>query len=766
MPHLSWHKKTETKRITYANNTKRKKAENIMHKAHDELERRVQERTVDLASTNEMLSWEIKERRRFETALQQSNKMLKALSLVQSYYISGLSISALFRIILKDFVALTDSKIGFIGEILHTPDGDRYIKTVALTDVAMHDECRQIYEKTISSGLEFHKPHTLFGAVLLTEKAVISNNPATDPRHSGFPEGHPPLDTFLGLPIHYGRKLVGVVGLANRSGGFNDKLVEYVSPFIITCGNIIEAEKNRDRREAAEHLLRESEERYRRITKELTDYLYKVRVEDGKVIETTHGSVCKTVTGYTPQDYAADSSLWLRIIVPDDQEMVTEHIKRTLAGEKLPPIEHRIIHKNGEIRWVSDNLIPQLDTQGTLVGYDGVIKDITERKQAAERVSSSNNMLKMIIDAISDPIFMVDAEFKIKELNKAAKSYYELTSFTHAIGKFCFEAFCGRSSPCEGCECPFSDMRGYSGSYERKGLIYPDRLEEVIVDVVRDSSGATKATIFRIHDITQARMMDRQSIQNEKLASLGLLIAGVAHEINNPNNFIYFNTPILRSYLHFLLPIVDEYAATQPELWVFGRPYSGFREDCFKLLDNIEHGSTRINQIVGNLREFARERGRGERRWVNLKQVMEKSLSICLGRIKKFIKTIDVDIPEGLPPQHTDPLAIEQVMINLLINAAHAADKDDSWIKLTITEHIKPGNELIVEVSDNGCGMDAHIMKKIFDPFFTTKTVGVGTGLGLSISHRLVTELGGKIEVESEVGKGSIFRVVLPAKSS
>jgi signal transduction histidine kinase len=145
---------------------------------------------------------------------------------------------------------------------------------------------------------------------------------------------------------------------------------------------------------------------------------------------------------------------------------------------------------------------------------------------------------------------------------------------------------------------------------------------------------------------------------------------------------------------------------------------------------------------------------------------MEKSLSICLGRIKKFIKTIDVDIPEGLPPQHTDPLALEQVMINLLINAAHAADKDDSWIKLTITEHIKPGNELIVEVSDNGCGMDAHIMKKIFDPFFTTKTVGVGTGLGLSISHRLVTELGGKIEVESEVGKGSIFRVVLPAKSS
>lgn len=737
-----------------------------MHKDHDELERRVQERTVDLASINEMLSWEVKERRRVETALQESNKMLKALSLVQSYYIDGLSIQALFRIILNDFVALTDSKIGFIGEILHTPAGDRYIKTVALTDVSMHDECREIYEQAVSIGLDFHKAHSLFGAVLMTEKAVIANNPATDPRHGGFPQGHPPVDTFLGLPIHYGTKLVGVVGLANRSGGFNNKLVEYISPFMITCGNIIEAERNRERREAAEHLLRESEERYRRITDELTDYLYKVRVEEGKAVETKHGPMCETVTGYTPQDYATDTSLWLRVIVPDDQEKVTEHIKKTLTGEKLSPIEHRIIHKSGEIRWVSGNLIPQLNAQGSLVGYDGVIKDITEHKQAAERVSRSNTMLKMIIDGISDPIFMVDTEFKIKKLNRAAKNYYGLTKFSHAIGKFCFEAFRGRSSPCDGCDSPFSDMRGYSGSFERKGQIYPDRLEEVIVDVVRDSLGAPKATIFRIHDITQARMMDRQSIQNEKLASLGLLIAGVAHEINNPNNFIYFNTPILRSYLQFLLPIVDEYAATHPELRVFGRSYSGFREDCFKLLDNIEHGSTRINQIVGNLREFAHERGRGERRWVDLKQAMEKSLSLCIGRIQKFAKTIDVDIPEGLPPLLTDPLAIEQVMINLLINAAHASDKDESWIKLTITEPSEPDNELIMEVSDNGCGMDANTMKKIFDPFFTTKTVGVGTGLGLSISHRLVTELGGRIEVESGVGKGSIFRVVLPAKTS
>jgi PAS domain S-box-containing protein len=737
-----------------------------MHQAYDELEWRVQERTADLASANEKLNWEIKERRRVEAALQESNRMLKALSIIQSYYISGLSMSALFRIVLDELINLTDSKIGFIGEILKTSDGERYIRTVALTNTTMDEEYRKTLEIAVSSGLEFHKPQALFGDILTTEKAVISNNRAADSRRGNLPGANSPFDTFLGLPIHYGKKLVGVVGLANREGGFNDKLVEYMDPFMITCGNIIEVGKIKNQQEAAENMLRESEERYRRITEELTDYLYKVRVINGKAIETTHGPVCQKVTGYTPQDYANDPSLWLRMIVEDDQERVTTHIQRTLAGEHLPPVEHRIIHKNGEIRWVSDNLIPQFDDLGTLVGYDGVIKDITEQKQSEERLFRSNASLNMVINGISDPIFMVDTEFKIQKLNKAAIDYYGISRATDAIGKVCYEAFRGESRPCEGCECPFSEMQGYSGAYERKGHIYPDRLEEIVVDVIKDTSGSPKATIFRIHDITQSRLIDRQFIQNEKLASLGLLIAGVAHEINNPNNFIYFNTPILRSYLQFILPIVDEYASMHPELRVFGRSYSGFREDCFKLLDNIEHGSIRINQIVGNLREFARERGRGEWRQIDLKQIVEKSLSICLGRIKKSVKTVEIDTQKGLPLLFTDPIAIEQIIINLLINAAQAADKDNSLIRMTITEQSEPQNNIILEVNDNGCGMDAKTMKKIFDPFFTTKTVGVGTGLGLSISHRLVTELGGHIEVESEVSKGSTFRVVLPVTSS
>lgn len=738
-----------------------------MHKGHDESDRLELKHTAEPASTDEDSSRKTTERKQVKTALQESNRMLKALSFVQSYYISGLSMPALFRIILNNFVALSDSKIGFIGETLYTPAGNRYIKTVALTDIDMPDTGNSIYEEAVASGIEFHKHQTLFGAVLTTEQAVIANDPATDPRRGGTPEGHPPLDAFLGLPIHHGDKLLGVVGLANRPGGYNKKLVTYLEPFLITCGNIIEANRTRQRQEAVEDLLRQSEERYRRITDGLTDYIYTVSVEEGKAVKTKHGPACWAVTGYTPQDYEDEPSLWSRMIVAEDREQVAVCIEKILRGERVPLFEHRIIHKDGKIRWISNTFIPQFDSSGTLVAYDGVIKDITEYKQAAELVYKSEITFRMAIDGIPDPLFMLDPKLRIIKLNRAARDYYGLSRYSNAIGKLCFEAFAGRSSPCEGCESPFSDIQGYSGSFERKSP-HPDRIEEVVVDIVSGLSGVPEAYIVRIFDITQARMLDRQMIQSEKLAAMGLLVAGVAHEINNPNNFIHFNIPILRSYLQFLLPIADEYASAHPQLHAFGRSYSGFREDCLKLLDNIEHGSNRINRIVGNLREFAHDRGKCERCWVDLKHVVEKSLSICQGRIKKLVKTIDVNIPERVSPLiiFTDPLAIEQIVVNILINAAQAADKPDSLIRVTISEYSVSEGEAVIEVSDNGCGMDSETREKIFNPFFTSKAPGIGTGLGLSISYRLITELKGRIEIESKEGKGSTFRIILPVKQS
>jgi PAS domain S-box-containing protein len=139
------------------------------------------------------------------------------------------------------------------------------------------------------------------------------------------------------------------------------------------------------RRKAVERELRESEDRYRRITQGLTDYLYTVRVQDGQVVETQHSAGCEMLTGYTAKEFAADPDLWTRMVLPERLDQITEWRRKILAGEKTPPIEHRIVRKDGQISWVSETAIPQLDPEMRFVAYDGVIKDITERKLMEEK---------------------------------------------------------------------------------------------------------------------------------------------------------------------------------------------------------------------------------------------------------------------------------------------------------------------------------------------------------------------------------------------
>ena len=146
---------------------------------------------------------------------------------------------------------------------------------------------------------------------------------------------------------------------------------------------------------------------------------------------------------------------------------------------------------------------------------------------------------------------------------------------------------------------------------------------------------------------------------------------------------------------------------------------------------------------------------------VDLNKVIARVISICGNKINSAVKSFDVNIPPNLPLIKTDPKIVEQVLVNLLVNATQAVDKKDSWVRLKVTVGNSSSDQLMIEVSDNGSGMNEETIKKIFDPFFTTKSPGKGTGLGLSISHNLIEKIGGRIEVESEPGKGSTFKCML-----
>jgi signal transduction histidine kinase len=250
-------------------------------------------------------------------------------------------------------------------------------------------------------------------------------------------------------------------------------------------------------------------------------------------------------------------------------------------------------------------------------------------------------------------------------------------------------------------------------------------------------------------------------IHNEKLASMGLMISCITHEITNPMSAITFNAPILKDYTKAMISIIDEYAEDIQDFEMFQMPYLKFREDAFKIITNILYASQRILNTVSDLRNLYGNKKQQIKRWSDLSQVIERVIAVVGVEIKQRVESFEVNIPENLSKIYSDADSVEQILTNLLINAVQAADKEDSWIKIDLVLGNSWEDHLVIEVSDNGCGMDQKTLSKIFNPFFSTKAPGQGTGLGLYVCQDLIKDIGGRIEVQSEAGKGSVFRVVL-----
>ncbi|MDO9035101.1 MAG: PAS domain S-box protein, partial [Methanoregula sp.] len=169
----------------------------------------------------------------------------------------------------------------------------------------------------------------------------------------------------------------------------------------------------------AEEALRQSEERYRHLFNAVTDYVFTVRVKAGHAVKTVHGPGCKAVTGYSSRDFSRDSGLWLRMVVEEDKAAVTGQAEKILAGEEVRSIEHRIVHKSGEIRWVMNTLVSRYDATGNLIAYDGLIQDITARKQVELALMKSETQLNAIIRGSPVPMFVIDHRHRVISWNKA-----------------------------------------------------------------------------------------------------------------------------------------------------------------------------------------------------------------------------------------------------------------------------------------------------------------------------------------------------------
>lgn len=266
---------------------------------------------------------------------------------------------------------------------------------------------------------------------------------------------------------------------------------------------------------AMEEVIKNSNGFCKRLIESVTDYTYTVKIDNGHTSTTLHGPGCTAVTGYAPEEYEDDPFLWYRMVHEEDKEAVLDHFAKILSGgEAVEPLEHRIVHKNGTVRWVRNTSILRYDDQGNLVAYDGIVSDVTERKRKEE--SSDREFVKSIFESISEGLIVVNREYRIIMANKAYCDQVRLP-VENVIGKHCYEVSHHVDKPCdeydEECPCPvrytFTTEQAHEcfhTHYDKGGAPFYVKIKSY---PMRDTTGYVTAAIESITDITKIVTLEK-----------------------------------------------------------------------------------------------------------------------------------------------------------------------------------------------------------------------------------------------------------------
>ena len=310
------------------------------------------------------------------------NQLLQAILKAHSNFLVADAPGAAFDALLEDFLQLTRSGYGLIAEVLYDPQDKPYLRCYALTDISWDDATRAAVARHAQTGMLFNNLDTLFGSALVTGKAVISNAPPTDPRSGGLPTGHAPLDAFLGLPVHASGRLVAFVGVANRPGGYDQDDVDFLQPLVITVGQLVEARRAQSERLVAEQGLRESEARWRRLSELSSDWYWE---QDAQLrMSRIDGGILRS-TGTNGSAYRGLSAWELPAIG------VSETRRRALrqqmeSHEVFQDFEMAVEGDDGMPHWISISGTPVHGPDGAFMGYNGIGRNITDRKKADARI--------------------------------------------------------------------------------------------------------------------------------------------------------------------------------------------------------------------------------------------------------------------------------------------------------------------------------------------------------------------------------------------
>jgi PAS domain S-box-containing protein len=492
-------------------------------------------------------------------------------------------------------------------------------------------------------------------------------------------------------------------------------------------------------RKKQEEALRASEDRYRLAAENTGQLIYDLDLATGQI--QWAGAILQ-VTGSTPEEFAqVNLQKWTTLIHPDDYAVATKELERTISTKTPYHVIYRFKRKDGSYIYVEDNGDFLLDAHGKPYRMVGAMKDITERKQAEAKLKEQS----MLIDNMRDAVIIRDLDDRILFWNKGAELIYGFSA-SEVMNKSAAKILWGeREDEVKQVIQTVLRVGHWSGELKKRRKTGEELRVESNWILTYNEQEKQKAIITVDRDVTEQRRLQEQFLRAQRLDSLGRLAGGIAHDLNN------IFTPMMLSLELLDAKLSDE----KSQKWVKA------------LQRNLERGTNLVQQILS----FARGT-EGQLQSINLADVIDELTDFIQDTFPKTI-SIKRQVARDLPLVRADAMQIYQVLLNLAVNARDAMPAGGE-----LTFHLEPflvsernalihldakfGEYVRISVSDTGTGMSPEVLDKIFEPFFTTKDVGKGTGLGLSTVFSIVKHHQGFINVYSELGKGTVFRVYLP----
>jgi PAS domain S-box-containing protein len=457
------------------------------------------------------------------------------------------------------------------------------------------------------------------------------------------------------------------------------------------------------------------------------------------------------VLGHPPSAFRADPNFWADNIHPDDRERILSGVSRVFeVGTHVH--EYRFRHADGTYRWMHDSLKLVREADGSPREMLGCFFDITTQRSAAEALRASEANFRALIEGLPAPVF-VHRGNRILYVNPAAVTLLGYARAEEIVGRppLSLIAESYRAIALERMQ-RLEREPGHPQNASTEGEMLRRDGSHVPVQVVSqklDFDGAPAGIVLAI-DLTERRQMLARLSAAERMASMGTLAAGVAHEINNPLTYVLTNLSLLADELPALL-----------------RDPEGARvrwNDVAELVSDARDGATRMRNVVRDLQTLSRKEEEHVG-MVDVREVLESCLKVAQNELRfraRLVRQFD-----EVPPVEANASRLGQVFLNLIINALQSmSDEHADTNELRVIARTGPSGDALVGVGDTGGGIAPDIVDRIFEPFFTTKPMGEGTGLGLAICHGIVRALRGEIRVESDLGRGTTVWVTLPRARS